>query len=95
LATKHDVYVEDLCLKIKPDYDILYTNVPLYSKRQRKVAEIDILAQHKEGYDAYEVKCSYRITKAKRQLLKIKRSLPGVRKLFFFCGESGVIESIF
>jgi hypothetical protein len=89
---KHDGYLEGLCQKLRPDYDYILKNVPLYSKRKRLVAEIDILAFKKEYCDAYEVKCSHRITKARKQLGKIKKLMSSrVRNTFFFCGESGLI----
>ncbi|RMF56092.1 hypothetical protein D6745_00260 [Candidatus Woesearchaeota archaeon] len=91
---KHDRYVEALCEIIKSEYDEIILNIPLYSKRKRKVAEIDILARKGKDYDAYEVKCSYRILKAKKQLRKIKKLLPNINNLFFFCGESGKLEAI-
>jgi len=94
ITLKHDRYLEDLCEQIKGDYDDIYTNVELFSKRKRKIAEIDILAVKDNRYYVYEVKCSYRISKAKRQLRKIKKLLPRVRQLFFFCGESGIVEAI-
>lgn len=42
--------------------------------------------------DLYEVKCSYRIIKAKKQLEKAKKLL-GLEKCdyYFYCGDSGVI----
>jgi len=65
--------------------------------RKRLIGEIDILA-YKEGYcDVYEVKCSYRISKAKRQMKKIKKilsPLSRVRNCFFFCGESGTLLAV-
>jgi len=67
--------------------------VPLYSKRRRLVAEVDILAFEDGFCDIYEVKCSHRISKARRQVRKIKKILSldsnNVRDGFFFCGESG------
>jgi hypothetical protein len=69
--------------------------VPLYSKKKRLVAEIDILAVKDGSFDVYEVKCSYRITKAKHQLKKIRKIFPNdIRKAFFFCGESGSIVTV-
>ncbi|MFT4303821.1 MAG: hypothetical protein ACMXYG_04590 [Candidatus Woesearchaeota archaeon] len=67
-------------------------HVPLYSRRNRLIGEVDIIG-FKDGYcDLYEVKCSYRISKAKRQITKFKKILStgsNVRNGFFFCGESG------
>jgi len=76
---------------LKDDYDILEKNIPLHSKRKRLVAEIDLLAEKNGIYDIYEVKCSHRILKAKRQLTKIKKIISKNRKVrnsYFFCGES-------
>ncbi|MBD3164354.1 hypothetical protein GF323_04085 [Candidatus Woesearchaeota archaeon] len=56
------------------------------------MAEIDILGIKKDVCDIYEVKCSYRISKARRQLKKIKKHISKsskIRNVFFFCGESG------
>ena len=94
---KHDIYVEDLCNQIKGNYDSLSTNLVLFStkkKKRRVIAEIDVLAIKDEMYDVYEVKCSYRITKARKQLRKIKKLLPNVGNMFFFCGGSGVLKEI-
>jgi hypothetical protein len=93
VATKHDTYVEQLCQDLSVHYDSLETHVPLWkgrkAKRKRLVAEIDIIAYRDEEVHIYEVKCSHRISKARRQLLKISRIVRGVSKMFFFCGESG------
>jgi len=99
---KHDKYVEALCEQIDPHYDLILKHVPLFttrraSKKKRLVGEIDILAFKDEFYDVYEVKCSHRITKARKQLERIKKSLKMDRKLrnsYFFCGESGQLESL-
>jgi predicted RecB family endonuclease len=86
-----------LTKRLKPKYDLLLKNVPLYSKRKRLVAEIDIIA-YKEGIcDIYEVKCSHRISKARRQLKKISKLISKrskVRNSFFFCGESNLLVTV-
>jgi|GEM_PF-1210178 len=91
---KHDKFVNNLCSVLDQDYDVIFRNVPLYSKRKRLVGEIDILAL-KDGYcDVYEVKCSNRRHKAKKQLKKLKKIMSlesRLRKTFFFCGDSGSI----
>ena len=72
--SKHDRYVLELSNKIKNSYDSISVNVPVkYSKRS--VGEIDIMAKKGNMLDLYEVKCSYRILKAKKQLNRIKRYL--------------------
>jgi hypothetical protein len=83
--------VEKLCSVIGEKYDYILKNVPLYSKRKRLVGEIDVLAFKNNSCDIYEVKCSYRISKAKRQLEKIRKLIGAqskVRNSFFFCGDS-------
>ncbi|MBC8500317.1 MAG: hypothetical protein ISS25_02790 [Nanoarchaeota archaeon] len=91
---KHDKYIEDLHDRLKPNYDVITTNIPLYSKKKRKIAEIDVLAEREDTCDAFEVKCSYRPVKAKKQLRKIRKLVPKVKRTYFFCGESGAIEII-
>ncbi|HLD01211.1 MAG TPA: hypothetical protein VJC39_05710 [Candidatus Nanoarchaeia archaeon] len=70
--------------------------MPVYSSKRRSsiLAEIDLLAQNEDCLDVYEVKCSFRITKARKQLTRIKKLMPEVNRLFFFCGSSGVITQI-
>jgi hypothetical protein len=88
---KHDRYVDELCSSIKGHYDILHRNVPLFSKRNRRIAEIDVLAVKGDSCDIYEVKCSHRVAKARKQLKKIRKIISkdwNVREAFFFCGES-------
>lgn len=84
--------------RIKPDYDSIERNVPIYSKKKRLVAEIDLLALKEGKYDVYEVKCSHRIYKAKKQLSKIRKLLKKeakeTRNIFFYCGESKMLHNI-
>ncbi|MBN1793216.1 hypothetical protein JW826_06040 [Candidatus Woesearchaeota archaeon] len=104
---KHDQYVEALCRRIEPRYDLILKHIPLYaktrsSKRKRHsarkmslVGEIDVLAYKGGSCDAYEVKCSYRVLKARKQLTRVRKLLryeQKIRKSYFYCGESGKIE---
>lgn len=92
--SKHDRYVHKLVQQIKSSYDTIDTHVALDNSR-RRMAEVDILAKKGDIIDVYEVKCSYRIIKAKKQLKRIKRIL-NVEKinLFFFCGASSRLEEV-
>jgi hypothetical protein len=94
---KHDKYVFSLCSTLNALYDKIETHVPLYSSKRRLVGEIDILAFKNGICDIYEVKCSHRISKAKRQLKKLRKLMSlrlKVGKTFFFCGESNVLITI-
>jgi hypothetical protein len=84
--TKHDSFMMELCKELELQYDSIQTNIILYSKKRRRVAEIDILACKDGKCDIYEVKCSYRFTKAKKQLKKLRRLVPNVKNTFFYCG---------
>lgn len=80
--------------QIKGNYDHIDTNV-CFSNSKRKIAEVDIIGKKGKTIDIYEVKCSYRISKAKKQLRRIKRILNEKRiNLFFFCGQSLQLEEI-
>ena len=86
--SKHDRYVLELSDKIKHKYDSVSVNVPIRHLK-RSLGEIDIIAKKGNRLDLYEVKCSYRILKAKKQLSRLKKYL----KLesagsFFYCGNS-------
>ena len=89
--TKHDHYTDILSKRVGNDYDIVLKGVPIYSKRNRLVGEIDLLGVKGDYCDIYEVKCSHRITKAKLQLRKLRKLVSGrrVRRTYFFCGEAG------
>ncbi len=70
--TKHDKYVLELKDKIKHKYDSLSINVKVATKK-RSLGEIDIIARKGKKIDLYEVKCSHRIMKARKQLKRIKK----------------------
>jgi predicted RecB family endonuclease len=93
-VTKHDKYVLELKDKIKHKYDFISINVKIAS-RKRSLGEIDIVAR-KGGYvDLYEVKCSYRILKAKKQLERVKRLMNlDKSKSYFYCGSSGALVGV-
>ena len=96
--SKHDDYVEDLRHKLEGQYDLILTNIPIYALRKRKycvVGEIDLLAKKGNEYDIYEVKCSFRITKAKLQLRKLRRQAHyNIINSFFYCGNSAQIIAV-
>ena len=93
--SKHDQYVEELYRKIKGRYDSVSKHVPVRAKK-RLLAEVDILASKAGRTDLYEVKCSPRIAKAKRQLKKLSKYLASINinKLYFYCGSSGSLVSV-
>lgn len=85
---KHDRYVQELCDKIRYDYDSLSTNVKITNKK-RSLAEIDVLAKRGDNVDIYEVKCSYRITKAKKQANSIRKHFNfSINHFYFYCGAT-------
>jgi len=92
--SKHDKYVLELRDKLKHHYDSLSLNVKV-AGRKRSLGEIDIIARKGNIVDLYEVKCSHRILKAKKQLKRIKRilNLPCSRG-YFYCGSSGNLVSV-
>ena len=94
--SKHDRYVEELCDKIKGNYDSVSKHVTLRA-RKRMLAEVDVLAKKGDSVDLYEVKCSPRIAKAKRQLKKLAKYLGGgmnIANCYFYCGSSHSVMSI-
>lgn len=90
--TKHDRYVLELKDKIKHKYDFISVNVKILGKK-RSLGEIDIIARKGSKVDLYEVKCSHRIVKAKKQLERMKR-LMNLNKsnMYFYCGSSGALR---
>jgi len=92
--TKHDRYVLELRDKIKHKYDFVSINVKVPGKK-RSLGEIDIVARKGNKVDLYEVKCSHRIVKAKKQLERMKRLMNlDKSKAYFYCGSSESLVSI-
>jgi predicted RecB family endonuclease len=88
---KHDQYTSELVEQIKHNYDSLSTNV-LLKKKKRSLGEIDILAKKGERYDAYEVKCSFRITKAKKQAKGLRKHFgKAIDHIYFYCGATATL----
>ena len=92
--SKHDRYVLELSSKIKDRYDSISMNVPIRHSK-RSLGEIDIVAKKGNRLDFYEVKCSYRIVKAKKQLNRIRNilNLKNAR-IFFYCGNSKMLVTV-
>ena len=92
--TKHDRYVLELKDKIKHKYDFVSVNVKVASKK-RSLGEIDIIAKKGNKVDLYEVKCSHRILKAKKQLERMKRLMNLEKsRAFYYCGSSGSLVGV-
>ena len=92
--SKHDRYVLELSNKIKHNYDSISVNVPVRHSK-RSLGEIDIMAKKGNRLDLYEVKCSYRIFKARKQLNRIKRHLNiNNARSYFYCGSSKALVMV-
>ncbi|MBI2650526.1 hypothetical protein HYX04_04390 [Candidatus Woesearchaeota archaeon] len=84
----------ELSNRIKGNYDSISVNVPVKHSK-RSFGEIDIIAKKGNRFDLYEVKCSYRILKAKKQLSRLKRylKLENARS-YFYCGSSNMLVTV-
>lgn len=92
--SKHDRYVLELSNRIKDNYDSISTNVPV-RRSKRSLGEVDILAKKGNRFDLYEVKCSYRILKAKKQLSRARKYLKLENsRSFFYCGNSKLLVTV-
>jgi Holliday junction resolvase-like predicted endonuclease len=86
--------VQKLVTQIKSDYDDVSTHFRL-SKKKRLVGEIDVIAKKGDELHLFEVKCSYRISKARRQLEKFKRILKAHNATcFFYCGAGDMLVEV-
>ena len=92
--SKHDKYVLELSNQIKHDYDSLSLNVPLKDYK-RSLGEVDIIAKKGDRLDLYEVKCSFRIVKARKQLQRVRKymKLENSRS-YFYCGNSKALVTV-
>ena len=92
--SKHDKYVLELSDKIKDNYDSISVNVPV-KRSKRPLGDIDILAKKGGRFDLYEVKCSYRILKAKKQLSRVKKYLNlNDARGYFYCGNAKLLMDL-
>lgn len=90
---KHDRYVQDLYKKVQDRYDYLILDYEI-GKNKRTLGQVD-LAGIKDGKtDLFEVKCSYRIHKAEKQLKRAQKIMKVKGGLYFYCGSSGVLEQV-
>jgi predicted RecB family endonuclease len=79
---------------LKPDYDDISTHLKL-EKRKRIIAEIDVVARRGEQLHLFEVKCSYRLVKAKKQLLKAKKIFSNYNTTcYFYCGAGNQLLEV-
>ena len=92
--SKHDRYVLELKDKIKHKYDFVSVNVKIAGKK-RSGGEIDIIEKKGNKVDLYEVKCSHRIVKARKQLNRMKRLMNlNKSRAYFYCGSSESLVSV-
>jgi hypothetical protein len=90
---KHDRYVQELYKRVQDRYDYLILDYEI-GKNKRTLGQVD-LAGIKDGKtDIFEVKCSYRIHKAEKQLRRARKIMHINGQLFFYCGSSGVLERV-
>lgn len=91
---KHDKYVDKLVNMIKYNYDHISTHQKV-SRRKRLVAEIDVVATKGDIIHIYEVKCSYRISKAKKQFKRLRKLFPNENLMcYFYCGMSDKLVEV-
>ena len=92
--SKHDRYVLELRDKVNHKYDLISTNVKIPG-RKRSLGEIDLIGKRGEAIDLYEVKCSHRIVKARKQLNRMKRLMNlNKSRAYFYCGSSESLVSV-
>ncbi len=85
--------MEELKERISNHYDRVWTHV-YYPFSKKNSAEIDICAKRGEEIDIFEVKCSHRITKAKKQLQRARNYLGVPGNAYFYCGSSGLLVEV-
>lgn len=89
---KHDNYVDRLESLLKGKYDKIMKNYSIYGTKSVQ-AEADLIGIKDDKIDVYEVKCSYRIHKAEKQLKRLKRLMHATHT-YFYCGSSGALVEI-
>jgi Holliday junction resolvase-like predicted endonuclease len=86
--------VQELVQQIRPNYDDISTH-QIFKKKRRMITEVDILARKGDEIHIYEVKCSYRITKARKQLNRARGLFRNQKTAcFFYCGIGKALVEI-
>ena len=91
--SKHDRYVLELYKKVEGNYDYLILDYNIAHKN-RKLGQVDLAGVKGTKTDLYEVKCSFRIHKAMKQLRRARRIMNASGSLFFYCGSSGQLKEV-
>lgn len=87
-ATLHELYVWKLSKELSKEYDHVSTNVTI-SSRTQTLAEIDVLAERDGEVHVFEVKRSFRPTKARQQFRKIQRHFSReIARFFFYAADA-------
>jgi hypothetical protein len=91
--SKHDRYVLELYKKVSERYDYLILDYNITNSK-RKLGQVDLAGVRGTKTDLYEVKCSFRIHKAVKQLKRAQKIMNVSGSLFFYCGSSGQIQEV-
>ncbi len=84
--------MSELIDKISSRYDSISSNV-YFPISRKSDAEVDVFAIRGKKIDLYEVKCSFRIVKARQQLRRAKRYFRA-ENTYLYCGSSGLIHAV-
>lgn len=90
---KHDRFVLELYKKVQDRYDYLILDYNIANKK-RMLGQVDLCGVKGDTTDLYEVKCSPRIHKAHKQLVRAQKIMHVQGQLFFYCGSSGAIQEV-
>jgi hypothetical protein len=90
---KHDRYVQELYKRVQDRYDYLILDYEI-GKNKRTLGQVDLAGVKDGETDLFEVKCSYRIHKAEKQLRRARKIMQSNGRLYFYCGSSGVLEKV-
>ena len=86
--------MQKLVRQIRSDYDSISTHLKL-EKKKRLIAEIDVVARKGDELHFFEVKCSHRIVKARKQLKKVKKIFSSYETTcYFYCGAGDKLLEI-
>lgn len=92
-TNKHDKYVLELYKRLQDSYDYLILDYNIRNNK-RNLGQVDLAGVKGTKTDLYEVKCSFRIHKAVKQLKRAQRMMNVHGNLFFYCGSSGQLQEV-
>jgi hypothetical protein len=94
----HSDYIDSLVDRLKPEYELIATNVEYRDRNCNVIGELDLICKKGSRFDIIEVKCNDGSRqKAMDQLYRAYDRLnsDGIElRLYYYCGHDGMLKRV-